>query len=128
MSEDWWPTNINVDFTVTQNAVNPLEFTFTDATTWTCAYTGGIVHWRWDFGDGSPVVEEEYSVDHQVSTPQTHVYASPGSYPVSLEIVLNVGQNYVCRHGPRTKVIHPTTDRFLFAGNVLQNKMLVNPV
>ncbi|MGE5355293.1 MAG: PKD domain-containing protein [Deltaproteobacteria bacterium] len=45
--------------------------------------------WRWDFGDGSPVVEERYP---------THRFAKNGSYNVCLTVSNENSSNTVCRN------------------------------
>ncbi len=45
--------------------------------------------WRWDFGDGSPVVEEMYP---------THRFAKNGSYNVCLTVSNENSSNTVCRN------------------------------
>jgi gliding motility-associated-like protein len=62
--------------------------TFTDSST----VTGGsaLAKWYWDFGDGSPVVIATSNA------PQTHVYAVPGSYNVTLKVETTSGcQSFV---------------------------------
>lgn len=61
------PTNPEVDEVVT----------FTD----TSEYTGGeIIRWLWDFGDDSPIQEEQN---------QTYQYSNSGDYTVRLTVALN---------------------------------------
>lgn len=51
--------------------------TFTDSST---SVGVAIVKWRWNFGDGSPVIEAT------TNTPQTHTYPNAGNYTVTLEV------------------------------------------
>lgn len=51
--------------------------TFTDAST---TPSGTIIVWRWNFGDGSPVVVAG------TNAPQTHTYTTPGNYTATLQV------------------------------------------
>ncbi|MBC7949460.1 MAG: PKD domain-containing protein [Chitinophagaceae bacterium] len=51
--------------------------TFKDNST---VLTGSITKWKWDFGDGSPVVNATTNAD------QTHTYANAGPYTVTLQV------------------------------------------
>ena len=64
---------LNVGFTASQSGVNTYDFFDLTATT----ATNEAVAWCWDFGDGSPVSNEQNP---------THTYADGGSYEVCLTI------------------------------------------
>ncbi|MEM8962087.1 MAG: PKD domain-containing protein, partial [Acidobacteriota bacterium] len=57
-----------------QNSVGSGFVTFTAVTT-------GATEWRWNFGDGTPLVWESFT-----GTQKTHTYAGPGTYTVTVEI------------------------------------------
>lgn len=77
---------ITADFTADKSSGTlPLQVAFTDKSTSNKTITG----WLWDFGDGS------------TSTAQnpTHVYATAGTFTVSLRVTGEAGQDTVTRPG-----------------------------
>lgn len=58
-----------------------------------------IAKWTWDFGDGSPVVVAT------TNAPQTHTYASPGTYNISLVVENAAGCKSIV--APRSITISP---------------------
>lgn len=65
---------LNADFSATPTSgVNQLSVSFTDLTT---GATVGSTPWVWDFGDGTTSSDQN----------PTHVYMSPGSFTVSLDV------------------------------------------
>lgn len=62
--------------------------TFTDSSTVSSGFA--LAKWFWDFGDGSPVVIATSNAS------QTHIYAAPGSYNVTLKVETSSGcQSFV---------------------------------
>ena len=51
---------------------------------------GALLRYEWDFGDGTPVSEEEAP---------THLYETPGIYSVKLTIVTSFGRDTMVRYG-----------------------------
>jgi len=67
------------DFVVDKNTGCTFDaFTFTDQSS---VSMGSLQSWQWDFGDGTSSSQQN----------PTHVYTSPGSYPVSLLVTSNLG-------------------------------------
>lgn len=71
------------DFTVTTNPICERQpVTFTDNSTST---EGTLTEWRWDFGDGSPIVIRNSSA------PFAHAFNSYGAFVVKLTVVTSDG-------------------------------------
>lgn len=56
--------------------------------------SGTIAHWHWDFGDPSSGSADTLdTADPQAGRAPTHVYASPGSYTVTLTVTDDLGRS-----------------------------------
>jgi len=60
--------------TAVQKGCSPLKVSFTDLSS---AGSGNIASWLWDFGDGNTSTSQN---------PGYHIYSSPGTYNVSLDV------------------------------------------
>ena len=78
------------------------DITFTDLS----APSGGgsLSQWTWDFGDGSPVVIRNSS------TNETHRFATPGTYTVTLRVVTTAGCQSLLFSLPVTINPNPVAD------------------
>ena len=71
------PPPASTDFVFTRENCHSFRFHLPDSALWS-GYT-----LLWDFGDGTPVVNSLPSVS------VVHVYSSPGTYPVSLQLLIS---------------------------------------
>ena len=103
-----------------------LDVTFTDTS------TGSPDHWRWDFGDGSPIVTVTGP-----PIPLIHTYTTPGTFYVNLEVWNALGTNSTPPPGSPVVVTTPAApkiancnstvgiDRVLLAENSTRNLSLL---
>jgi hypothetical protein len=64
---------------------------------------GGFVRYRWDFGDGSPIVETSAAA-------VSHTFAAPGSYPVRVEATSTWGHRAVATIGTAEQATQPVPE------------------
>lgn len=69
-------------FSVSTPTCENSDITFTDQSN---AAGGTLAQWTWDFGDATPVIVRN------TSTNETHRYAAPGTYTVTLKVVTSTG-------------------------------------
>ena len=75
-------------FTASPTSGNaPLSVNFTDKS------TGSPIEWKWNFGDGSKIIDGNTS-DYQNPT---HVYSKAGTYTVKETAINEVGRNTVTK-------------------------------
>ncbi|HNP53419.1 MAG TPA: T9SS type B sorting domain-containing protein, partial [Ferruginibacter sp.] len=68
------PDTTNIDFSIIRTNCNSYQFVLNDSANW---YPYNVI---WNFGDGSP------SITLPANQPATHSYATPGLYPVSMQV------------------------------------------
>ena len=69
-------------FSVSTPTCDNSDITFTDQSN---ASGGSLSQWTWDFGDATP------AIIRNTSTNETHRYAAPGTYTVTLKVVTSTG-------------------------------------